>query len=136
MVRKLTLSDTKDPAEAAHAAGLTYSRDDKPGIRRVKAGRAFRYLDPHGRPVKPNYLSRIRSLVIPPAWTSVWICTDPSGHLQATGRDARGRKQYRYHPRWRDVRHRTQYGRTSALRRALPRILLRIDRDLPRSRLP
>src|SRR5260221_6876339 len=87
-------------------------------------------------PVKPNYLSRIRSLVIPPAWTSVWICSDPSGHLQATGRDARGRKQYRYHPRWREVRDGTKYGRMSAFGRALPGIRRRTDRDLRRAGLP
>src|SRR5258706_14341258 len=104
MVRKTTLEDSKDSVAAARAARLTYSRDGKPGIRRVKAGRAFRYLDSRGRSVKPRHLKRIRSLAIPPAWTDVWICPDSRGHLQATGRDARGRKQYRYHAQWQQFR--------------------------------
>jgi DNA topoisomerase-1 len=121
---------------AARAAGLTYTRDDKPGIRRVRAGHAFRYLTANGRPVKPRYLNRIRSLAIPPAWTDVWICPNPRGHLQATGRDARGRKQYRYHPRWREIRDGTKYGRMTAFGRALPAIRRRTETDLRRPGLP
>jgi DNA topoisomerase-1 len=125
-----------NPLASARAAGLTYTHDDKPGIRRVKAGRAFRYLDARGKPVKPSDLKRIRSLVIPPAWKDVWICPDPRGHLQATGRDVRGRKQYRYHPRWREVRDDTKYGRMIEFGRALPAIRRRTDADLRRPGLP
>src|SRR5436190_19563996 len=91
-----------NPLKSARAAGLVYTHDDKPGIRRVKSGHGFRFLDARGKPVKAMDLKRIRSLVLPPAWKDVWICPNPRGHLQATGRDARGRKQYRYHPRWRE----------------------------------
>src|SRR5258708_1895855 len=94
------------PPESAKAAGLRYVNDERtPGIRRLGRNNRFRYVDPAGRTITNSAeRQRIRSLVIPPAWTSVWICTDPRGHLQATGRDARGREQYRYHPRWREVR--------------------------------
>src|SRR5258708_538417 len=109
MLRRLTFSARSNSLASARAAGLRYTSDDKPGIRRVKAGRTFRYLDARGRPVRARDMARIKSLVIPPAWTAVWICPDPHGHLQATGRDARGRKQYRYHPRWRQVRDETKY---------------------------
>jgi DNA topoisomerase-1 len=133
---KLKLAAVKDPVASARAAGLRYTSDDKPGIRRVRRGRAFRYLDTRGKAVKSGDLKRIRSLVIPPAWTRVWVCPDPQGHLQATGRDARGRKQYRYHPKWREVRDGTKYGRMMAFGRALPVIRRRIDADLRRSGLP
>ena len=129
-------SATADPLASAREAGLVYTQDDKPGIRRVKAGRTFRYLTPQGKPVKSSDLKRIRSLVIPPAWKDVWICPDPRGHLQATGRDVRGRKQYRYHPRWREVRDETKYGRMIQFGRALPKIRRRTDTDLRRSGLP
>src|SRR5712692_6276147 len=90
-----------DPAVAAQVAGLRYASDRTPGIRRMRAGRHFRYVDPDGRPVHDAAtIARIRSLRIPPAWTDVWISPSPHGHVQATGRDTRGRKQYRYHPRW------------------------------------
>ena len=125
-----------NPLASARAAGLIYTHDNKPGIRRVKAGRTFRYLDGQGKPVKPSDLKRIRSLVIPPAWKDVWICPDPRGHLQATGRDVRGRKQYRYHPRWREVRDDTKYGRMIQFGRALPAIRRRTDADLRRPGLP
>ena len=102
----------KDPATSAKIAGLHYSTDTRPGIRRVKRGKSFSYVQPDGRPVKaPDTLERIRKLVIPPAWRNVWISPDPRGHLQVTGIDARGRKQYRYHPRWREVRYDTKYNR-------------------------
>ena len=94
-----------DPVESARAAGLRYVADLTPGIRRRRIGKGFGYTASDGRPIgDPETLGRIKSLAIPPAWTDVWICPDPRGHLQATGRDARGRKQYRYHPRWREVR--------------------------------
>jgi DNA topoisomerase I len=121
---------------SARAAGLVYTRDDKPGLRRIRNGRAFRYVDTRGKPVKPLDLKRIRSLVIPPAWKDVWICPDPRGHLQATGRDARGRKQYRYHPKWRKVRDETKYGRLIQFGHVLPAIRRRTDADLRRRGLP
>src|SRR5258706_10031269 len=95
-----------DPIQAAKATGLQYVSDYQPGIRREKRGGAgFRYRSSKGRVIRdPSVLGRIKSLAIPPAWTDVWICPDQNGHLQATGRDARGRKQHRYHRRWREVR--------------------------------
>jgi DNA topoisomerase-1 len=102
----------------------------------LKAGRRFRYLDARGKAVKAADLKRIRSLVIPPAWSDVWICPDSRGHLQATGRDARGRKQYRYHPKWREVRDDTKYGRLIEFGRALPVIRRRTETDLRRDGLP
>lgn len=133
---KLKLDAAKDPLASARAAGLRYTNDDKPGIRRLRRGRAFAYLDSRGKPVKGSDLKRIGSLVIPPAWTGVWVCPDPQGHLQATGRDARGRKQYRYHPKWREVRDGTKYGRMMAFGRALAVIRRRTDADLRRAGLP
>jgi DNA topoisomerase-1 len=97
----------------------------------------FRYLDPHGRTIrKPSVLKRIRALVIPPAWKDVWICTDPRGHVQATGRDARGRKQYRYHSGWRAWREDTKFHRMPAFAAALPKIRARTTADLARPGLP
>jgi len=120
-----------DPVAAAKSAGLHYVSDDRPGITRVGPGKNPRYRDPRGRAVRDAaVLARIRRLAIPPAWTGVWICPDPNGHLQATGRDARGRKQYRYHADWRAVRDETKYGRMIAFGRALPRIRRRVARDL------
>src|SRR4051812_40444285 len=93
------------PEKAARFAGLRYVSDADPGIERKKTAQGFRYLAPGGRIVRdPATLKRIRALAIPPAWTGVWICAHADCHLQATGRDARGRKQYRYHERWREVR--------------------------------
>src|SRR5690242_2245149 len=112
-----------DPVRSAEVAQLRYVTDCKPGIRRLGRPKQFRYVDAHGRVVKDkSVLSRIRALVIPPAWTDVWICTDARGHLQATGRDARGRKQYRYHPRWREIRDEVKYGRLLTFAGALPGI--------------
>jgi DNA topoisomerase I len=123
--------------EAAKAAGLRYVSDARPGIRRQRAGKGFRYLDPDGKAVRdPDTLRRIASLVIPPAWTDVWISPSPNGHIQATGRDARGRKQYRYHPRWRAVRDETKYDRMMAFGAALPTIRRRVESDLGRPGLP
>jgi DNA topoisomerase-1 len=118
-------------------AGLRHSSDDRPGIRRLKAGRGFRYVDPDGRPIRDAAtLERIRAIVIPPAWTDVWISPWPNGHLQATGRDARGRKQYRYHPRYRARRDDAKFERLIAFARALPAIRERVDADLGRPGLP
>jgi DNA topoisomerase I len=127
----------QDPAEAAHEAHLTYVSDEEAGIERRKVGRGFRYLRADGREVKDQAtLRRIRSLVIPPAWTDVWICPEPAGHIQATGRDARRRKQYRYHPRWREVRDRNKFGRMIELAQTLPRIRRAVAADLRRPGLP
>jgi DNA topoisomerase-1 len=131
-----------DPPAAAKAAGLRYVHDDRPGIRReplregdVKSG--FRYLDAKGAPVEDEAsLKRIKSLVIPPAWTDVWICSQANGHLQATGRDARGRKQYRYHPKWRTVRDEVKYERMLNFGKALPQIRKEVDRALKLPGLP
>src|SRR5215470_4816750 len=104
-----------DPTESAAEAGLHYVDDDRPGLRRTRAGAGFSYLDTEGKRITDSgVLSRIRHLVIPPAWTDVWICPDPRGHLQATGRDARGRKVYLYHPRWREVRDAAKYEHVAA----------------------
>jgi DNA topoisomerase-1 len=106
-------------------------------MRRIGSLKRFRYVDVHGRTVSDRAeLQRIKALVIPPAWTDVWICPDPRGHLQATGRDARGRKQYRYHPRWREVRDEVKYGRLIAFAEALPRIRVRAAADVRKSGLP
>jgi len=126
-----------DPVEASKAAGLRYVTDAQPGITRKRWGKAFRYLNPDDSAVKdPTVLARIKSLVIPPAWTDVWICTNPNGHLQATGRDARKRKQSRYHPRWREVRDETKYERMKAFGAALPAIRERVEEDLGLRGLP
>jgi DNA topoisomerase I len=125
-----------DPAESARAAGLRYTTDTVPGIQRVRHGSSFRYIGPDKKVVRNSAdLQRIKSLVIPPAWTEVWISPDPRGHLQATGRDARGRKQYRYHPRWREVRDDTKYHRMIAFAQALATIRRRTCEDLGRPRL-
>ena len=125
------------PEESAAAAGLNYVDDAGPGWGRKRVGKGFRFQDLAGRPIREAAaLARIQSLVIPPAWTGVWICPDPDGHLQATGRDERGRKQYRYHPRWRSVRDETKYNRMIAFGRALGPLRKRVDRDLARPGLP
>src|SRR3954464_14024384 len=112
-----------DPVESAHEAGLRYVSDTMPGIRRKKAGKGFTYVDHDGKTIRDSKdLARIRALAIPPAYTDVWICPSPNGHIQATGRDARRRKQYRYHPKWREVRDETKFGRMLAFSEVLPRI--------------
>ncbi|QYM79914.1 DNA topoisomerase IB [Horticoccus luteus] len=119
---------------AAREAGLRYVADTRPGLSRRRAGRSFAYRDAAGRPIHDTAtLARIKHLAIPPAWRDVWICASPHGHIQATGRDMRGRKQYRYHPDWRAVRDETKYERVIAFGRALPAIRRRVARDL---RLP
>jgi DNA topoisomerase-1 len=124
-------------ADSAKAAGLRYVSDSKPGIQRKRRGSGFRYVDAAGKPLHDKQtLARIKSLVIPPAWTDVWICPIPNGHLQATGRDARGRKQSRYHPRWRQLRDETKYEHMVSFGKALPRIRERVEHDLALSGLP
>lgn len=123
--------------QSARAAGLHYVSDSVSGIRRKRAGKRFSYVDPQGNTIRePEVLRRIKSLAIPPAWSDVWICPNPRGHLQATGRDARGRKQYRYHPRWRQVRDETKYERMIAFGMALPAIRDRVVQDLGLPGLP
>jgi DNA topoisomerase-1 len=125
------LPDSWAPPAELQDAGLRFTSDDRPGIRRVKKGRAVGYVDAKGKHVRDTAtLARIKSLVIPPAWTDVWICPQSNGHLQATGRDARGRKQYRYHPRWRQARDETKFHHILAFARALPKIRRRVKRDL------
>jgi DNA topoisomerase I len=120
-----------DPVAAATAVALRHSSDDEPGLRRIRRGKSFSYRTASGAPVRhAATLSRIRALAIPPAWTDVWIASDPRGHIQATGRDARGRKQYRYHARWRDVRDAAKYHRLIAFCAALPRLRIAIERDI------
>lgn len=125
------------PTHAASAAGLHYTLDERPGFTRVRAGKGFAYRDTLGRAIRdPSVLARIRSLAVPPAWTDVWICPGATGHLQATGRDSKGRKQYRYHPRWREVRDENKYQRLLAFARLLPRVRARVQSDLGRPGLP
>lgn len=122
---------------AARARGLVYASDDVPGITRVKRGRTFAYLHPNGRAVTDERtLARIRKLAIPPAYTNVWISTNPRGHLQATGRDARGRKQYRYHTEFRATREDGKFSRMAEFGARLPKLRRRLKRDLARSGLP
>jgi DNA topoisomerase-1 len=124
--------------EQAQSAGLVYVSDQDPGVRRRPArGTGFDYLRPDGVPVSDERtLARIHDLAIPPAWTDVWISPAPNGHIQAVGRDAKGRKQYRYHDRWRQVRDSHKYDRVIAFGRALPRLRWRVERDLARRGLP
>lgn len=125
------------PVEAAHEAGLIYTSDSEPGIRRARNGRSFKYLDASGRSVRDSVtLDRIKSLAVPPAWKDVWICARPRGHLQATGRDDRGRKQFLYHPRWRETRDADKYARLVGFAHALPRIRSRVARGLRLQGLP
>lgn len=130
-----------DPRDAAETAGLRYVSDEEPGIRRKKAGKGFTYVGPDGRKVADEAtLSRIRSLAIPPAYTDVWICPRADGHVQATGRDAKGRKQYRYHPAFREIRESTKFEHMIEFAKALPAIRKTIDdhmgqRGLPREKV-
>jgi DNA topoisomerase-1 len=133
----LDLTLALDPPDAARVAHLRYVNDREPGIRRLPGGNGFVYRDPEGRFIgDAQTLTRIASLGIPPAWTDVWICPDPDGHIQAIGYDARGRKQYRYHPRWREVRDETKFEKMLAFGRALPRIRQRVAADLRKRGLP
>jgi len=126
-----------DPEASAEEAGLRYVTDDGPGIRRRRAGKGWTYVGVDGKRITDrDRIAWFNRLAIPPAWTDVWICPIRRGHLQATGRDVRGRKQYRYHPRWREVRDEAKYGRLIEFARALPRIRRRAERDLRRRGLP
>ena len=128
---------SSEAVEAAHDAGLVYGTDDEPGIHRRRKGRRFEYVGPDGKLVRDRaVLERIRSLAIPPAWQDVWISTRARGHMQATGRDARGRKQHRYHPRWTEQRDATKFDRVAGFGAALPRIRRRVARDLRRADQP
>lgn len=132
-----TTDRTDDALIAARAAGLLYVNVDDPGISRRRHGRGFTYRTVGGRPLRDRReLARIRSLAVPPAWNDVWICPSPRGHIQATGRDARGRKQYRYHPLWRQVRDEAKFERTVAFAEALPALRRRVETDLGRPGLP
>jgi len=121
----------------AREAGLVYTSDSEPGIRRARRGRGFVYFDADGVKLSdPATLDRVRSLAVPPAWKDVWICARPRGHLQATGRDDRGRKQSRYHAKWHEMRDADKYARLVGFARTLPRIRSRVARDLRRKGLP
>jgi DNA topoisomerase I len=132
-MRAMTRAQAARADEAAQAAprGLVYVSDEAPGIRRLKRGKGFAYRRPDGAPLRDAAeLGRIRRLAIPPAYSEVWICSSPQGHLQATGRDARGRKQYRYHADWRVARDESKFDRLLDFGAALPRIRARVKRDL------
>ena len=130
-------TDIIDPQDAARSAGLVYMTDDRPGISRRRSGKGFGYRDADGKRVTdPATLARINKLAIPPAYTDVWICPDPDGHMQATGRDAKGRKQYRYHERFREIRDGTKYEHMLEFAATLPEIRARVDADMARRGLP
>lgn len=125
------------PDEAAAQAGLRYARLDRPGITRERVGKGWRYRKPDGEIIRDERtLERFRAIVIPPAWTGVWIAPDPRGHIQATGYDIRGRKQYRYHPKWRAHRDETKFEHLAHFGEELPAIREQVDRDLCRTGLP
>lgn len=120
-----------DPVKSAKVAGLTYVTDDSPGIRRKRRGKTFIFIDDvSGKPPAKKDLQRIQSLVIPPAWEDVWICKNPSGHLQVTGRDAKKRKQYRYHDKWTLERNSTKFDKMKLLCKKLPTLRKKIEKDL------
>lgn len=126
-----------EPPEIAAEAGLRYASDTEPGIRRRRCGKGFTYVDPDGRTVRDDAArERIAALAIPPAWTDVWICTDPDGHLQCTGRDDRDRKQYLYHPAWVEARDRAKFERLARFGEALPALRERVAADLRRRGMP
>ena len=136
-----TTENVVDPRDAAETAGLLYVSDEEPGIRRRKSGKGFTYTGPGGKKIDDKAtLDRIKSLAIPPAYTDVWICATANGHIQATGRDAKGRKQYRYHPAFREVRESTKYEHMLEFAKGLPAIRKTIDehmslRGLPREKV-
>src|SRR5687767_8237668 len=147
---KSTMNDTSSPGPVANAAdltpavtdvlesaGLAYTSDAQPGFRRMGSARRFRYIGPNGRAVKDKRtLERIAKLVLPPAWSDVWICRDSRGHLQATGCDVRGRKQYHYHAKWRNERDSNKFDRLTKFARAVPAIRNAVARDLAKPGLP
>ncbi|MFW7342663.1 DNA topoisomerase IB [Pollutimonas sp. H1-120] len=126
------MKDASDVSEVAEGGrGLVYSTDAEPGIARKKAGKGFRYVDAQGKAIRDaSVLNRINALAIPPAYEDVWICPDPDGHIQATARDARGRKQYRYHDQWKEIRDAHKYRQLEQFGAALPRIRRRVERDM------
>ena len=126
------MGDLYQALSAADDAGLFHVSDARPGIRRVRRGKGFSYVLPDGSTADPPVRERIAAIAIPPAWTDVWICPRPDGHILATGRDARGRKQYRYHPRWREVRDGDKYDRLARFGRSLPGIRAQLEDDLAR----
>jgi DNA topoisomerase I len=131
------IAERPDPREVARQAGLRYSSDADAGIRRVRRGKGFSYAGPDGETIRDREtLARIRALAVPPAWTDVWICRYTNGHIQATGRDARGRKQHRYHARWRESRDESKFDRMIEFAAALSGIRERTDADLARPGLP
>jgi DNA topoisomerase I len=126
-----------DLREEARASGLRYVSDDRPGITRHRSGRGFSYRSPNGETIRDRMeIARIASIAIPPAWSQVWICSNPRGHILATGRDARARKQYRYHPDWRSLRDATKFDRMAAFSTALPAVRSRLRADLALRGLP
>jgi DNA topoisomerase I len=128
---------SSDAVQSAKEAGLRYVSDTRPGIRREMGSLGFKYVGTNGRVIRDKAeIARINKLAIPPAWTDVWICPDPRGHIQATGRDARKRKQYRYHPQWRESRDGNKYDRMMAFAEALPKIRQRTNADLAKPGLP
>lgn len=134
--KKLQVSLVTNGVKAAKSAGLTYVSDAMPGFRRIGTKKVFRYLDTKGHVIRNSEtLRRIQRLAIPPAWTEVWICPKAEGHLQAVGRDARGRKQYRYHPQWRETRDETKFHRMAAFGKGLAKIRRRVARDLKEKQL-
>lgn len=132
----MTDVEIPDPRTVAREAGLHYTSDLTPGLRRVRRGKGFSYTGPDGRPVDRAERGRVAALAIPPAWTDVWINPDPRGHLLATGRDARGRKVYRYHDRWRAVRDAAKFDRLADFANALPDLRSAVEADLARPGLP
>ena len=131
------LNTVDEAREAAERAGLRYVSDEQPGITRRVRGKGFSYYAPGGELIgDPEERDRLNALAVPPAWKDVWICPDPDGHIQATGRDAEGRKQYRYHPDWRAIRDEGKYARMSGFGRALPRIRRRAAAHLRKEGLP
>lgn len=136
-VEELPIEIPSDPIESAEAVGLQYVSDEMPGIKRKRSGKSFLYFDVNGDRIKDEKtIQRINSLAIPPAYKDVWICPLENGHLQATGRDAKGRKQYRYHPLWRSIRDQNKFSRMIAFSQALPEIRRRIEHDLSLPGLP
>lgn len=129
--------DNQEHMDSAEAAGLRYVSDTMPGIRRKGTGKGFTYVDAGGTPIQNGTeLARIKALVIPPAWTDVWICPSSHGHIQVTARDARGRKQYRYHPKYREVRDATKFDRMLEFSHLLPKLRTRVEQDLLKEGLP
>ena len=135
-VEHLEILANPDPLESARIAGLYYIDEDEPGFQRKRWGRGFTYLYPNGERVEDEALrARFESLVIPPAWTDVWISVYPEGHIQATGRDDKGRKQYIYHPLWEQIRNQAKFNRMVAFGESLPAIREQVDEDLARRKL-